>query len=326
MNVAFDNAASAKAGRICPADYRYSPVVFDRPADLNADILYVVGGLYGNLAALDVVEQLAAGEKSRVTVVFNGDFHWFDAEREWFSEIERRVTPHLAIRGNVETEIARADDVGAGCGCAYPGNVDDDTVDRSNLILSELRRVACGGSDARRRLGQLPMHLVAKVGDARVAIVHGDAWSLAGWHFAHDALANASRLARFEQLRRDTAIDIFASTHTCLAAMRSFSTPHGDLTMINNGAAGMPNFRLSNLGLMTRIAPQPSPHLRLYGSVHCGMHVDAIPLEYDNAMFLKAFLQRWPEGSAAHESYFGRIATGPDYDIAQARPSSRATV
>ena len=72
---------------MCPADYRYSPRVFDRPADLTTDILYVVGGLYGNLPALDVVESLASEEKSNVTIVFNGDFHWFDAEREWFSEI-----------------------------------------------------------------------------------------------------------------------------------------------------------------------------------------------------------------------------------------------
>jgi len=324
LDDSFSDAASARAGRMCPADYRYSPFVFDRPAELSADILYVVGGLYGNLAALDVVERLASQEKSKVTIIFNGDFHWFDAEREWFSEIERRIRPHVAIRGNVETEIAREDDIGAGCGCAYPENVDDNVVDRSNLILSELRRVAGDVSGARARLGQLPMHVVAKVGDAKVAVVHGDAWSLAGWNFSHDMLDDESRRPRFEQLRRDAAIDIFASTHTCLAALRRFSTPDGDLAIINNGAAGMPNFRLSNFGLMTRIATQPSPHLRLYGSEQDGAHIDAIPLEYDNSMFLKAFLRRWPEGSAAHQSYFGRIAAGPEHDAAQARPPARA--
>lgn len=325
MNVAFDHAAT-QAGRMCPADYRYAPFVFDRPAELSTDILYIVGGLYGNLPALDFVERLASEEKSKVTIAFNGDFHWFDAEREWFSDVERRVRAHVAIRGNIETEIARKDDIGAGCGCAYPENVDDGIVDRSNLILRELHRVAGGIPGARRRLGQLPMHLVARVGDAKVAIVHGDAWSLAGWHFAHDALADASRRQRFEQLRREAGVDIFASTHTCLAALRRFSTPNGDLTVINNGAAGMPNFRGSSFGLMTRIAARPSAHLRLYGSEHNGVHVDAIPLDYDNAMFLKAFLRRWPEGSPAHASYFGRIATGPDYDVAQARPRSHATV
>lgn len=324
MNFAFNKAidhapAQLKAGRICPAD-RYSPRVFDRPADLATDILYVVGGLYGNLAALDVVERLAAAEQSNVTIVFNGDFHWFDAQPDWFSEIERRVGAHMAIRGNVETEIARDDDIGAGCGCAYPDNVDEGVVSCSNLILNELRDVAAGFPDAQRQLGKLPMYHVAKVGDATIAIVHGDAWSLAGWNFSHEMLDDTDRHPQIERLRRDAPVDIFASTHTCLAALRNFSPPDGDLTIVNNGAAGMPNFRDSNFGLMTRIATRPSPHLRLYGSVQGGVHIDAVPLEYDNHLFLKMFLDRWPEGSAAHDSYFGRIAAGPNYGVEQAKP------
>ena len=38
------------AGRVCPVDYTYSPAVFARAPDLTAETLYVVGGLYGNLA------------------------------------------------------------------------------------------------------------------------------------------------------------------------------------------------------------------------------------------------------------------------------------
>ncbi len=37
-------------GRICPLDYFYDPAVFTKRADFAADILYVAGGLYGNLA------------------------------------------------------------------------------------------------------------------------------------------------------------------------------------------------------------------------------------------------------------------------------------
>lgn len=326
MTFALRDGAPAEAGRMCPADYRYSPKVFDRPAELNADILYIVGGLYGNLAALDAVERLAAQEASSVTIVFNGDFHWFDAERGWFLDVERRVGAHLALRGNVETEIARNDDIGAGCGCAYPESVGDDIVSRSNVILNELLHVAGGLPDAQQRLSSLPMHLVGNVGNAKIAIVHGDAWSLAGWNFSHDMLDDASRLLHFERLLREACVDIFASTHTCLAALRGFSTPDGDLTVINNGAAGMPNFRQSSFGLMSRIATRPSPHLRLYGSVRDGVHIDAIPLEYDNSMFLQRFLSRWPEGSAAHASYFGRIAAGPEHCVEQAQPRARATV
>ena len=101
------------AGRMCPADYRYAPAVFDRPHEFQAETLYVVGGLYGNLAALDAIEKLAAAERGAVEIVFNGDFHWFDADESWFSAVADRVAGHRAIRGNVETEIARAGDIGS---------------------------------------------------------------------------------------------------------------------------------------------------------------------------------------------------------------------
>ncbi len=141
---------------------RYAPARIRRARpDLTADTLYVVGGLYGNLAALAAIERLAAAEQTP-RIVFNGDFHWFDAEPDWFAEIERGVARHRALRGNVETEIARDDDIGAGCGCAYPETVDDGVVRRSNEILAQLRdRRDRHGSGSRN----LPMHLVAQVGD-----------------------------------------------------------------------------------------------------------------------------------------------------------------
>ena len=76
----------------------------------------------------------------------------------------------------------------AGCGCAYPDDVDDDEVERSNTIMMQLRRVASHCPQLTERLSALPMHLVARVGDLRIGIVHGDAHSLAGWEFAHDQL------------------------------------------------------------------------------------------------------------------------------------------
>ena len=140
-----------RAGRVCPADYVYSPKVFARLPDFGAETLYVVGGLYGNLAALDAVERLATQEMAPVTIVFNGDFHWFDAEPDWFAHIERGVARHRALRGNVETEIARADDIGAGCGCAYPPSVSEDVVWRSNFISLQLRADAPAAARARLR-------------------------------------------------------------------------------------------------------------------------------------------------------------------------------
>lgn len=310
--------AAAGAGRMCPFDYRYPPEVFRRTPDVAAETLYVVGGLYGNLAALDEIERMAESERGPVTIVFNGDFHWFDADLDWFAEIERRVAPYRKLRGNIETEIARPGDIGAGCGCAYPDSVDDGTVTRSNDILAQLRDVAAAVSDSREGMSRLPMHLVADVAGARIGIVHGDAWSLAGWRFAHDALDDPARLASLRALKEQSTIDVFASTHTCMAALRSFDTPSGPLCVINNGAAGMPNFSGTTFGVIIRISARPSAYAPLYGIEHGEIRVDALAVHYDNAAFVKCFLGVWPERSAAHASYFGRIVSGPTHTLAQA--------
>jgi hypothetical protein len=304
-------------GRVCPADYRYHPAALARPADIAADVLYVVGGLYGNLAALDAVERLAEAERVPVTIVLNGDFHWFDAEPGWFAEIDRRVARHPALRGNIETEIARPAASEAGCGCAYPESVDDDTVWRSNAILETLRTATTG----QERLAALPMHLVAAIGALRVGIVHGDASALAGWRFAHDALDDPQNRDWLADARRASRIDVFASTHTCLAALREFDLPSGRLTVINNGAAGMPNFSGTRFGLISRIATRPSPHVPVYGTRRDGLFIDALAVHYDTAAFCARFLARWQSGSPAHASYFRRIMQGPDFQVAWARPA-----
>ena len=304
-------------GRVCPTDYHYPPRVLDRAPDLTANVLYVAGGLYGNLAALKRIEWLACRERQPVTIVFNGDFHWFDADPAWFAAIEKGVARHHAIRGNVETELARTSDVAAGCGCAYPEGVDDATVARSNAILEDLRRVA--SPQAAARLGALPMHLVAGVGSKRVGIVHGDAAALAGWRFAHDALDDGAHAAWLNDVRAQSAIDVFASTHTCLAALRDFDTPAGRLTIVNNGSAGMANFHQTSFGLISRIATSPSPHPALYGTRHDDVFVDALAVDYDLPAFLAKFDARWPTGSVAHASYHRRIVGGPSYAIEQAQ-------
>jgi hypothetical protein len=308
-------------GRVCPLDYFYDPAVFARRADFAANILYVAGGLYGNLAAAHAIERLAAAERGHVAIVYNGDFHWFDAEDDWFDAVERAVTPHRALRGNVETEIARASDIGAGCGCAYAGGVADDVVMRSNLILSELRGVAARAPATRARVSGLPMHLVAEVAGLRVGIVHGDATSLAGWGFTRESLATAPP-AMLADLRARSHIDVFASTHTCLALLHDAALPNGRLTAINNGAAGMPNFKGTRHGLISRIATTPSPHGAVYGLKRDGAHIDALAVDYDHGRFLDRFFARWPRGTPAHSSYARRILEGPDYTVAQAFASA----
>lgn len=128
----------------------------------NLDVLYAVGGLYGNELALKEVLRLFERERGRKQLVFNGDFHWFDADPTVFARIQRSVMQHTALRGNVETELAQdSSGVDAGCGCAYPEWVGDGVVQRSNRILQRLRgattpairREMGGVAGIERRLG-----------------------------------------------------------------------------------------------------------------------------------------------------------------------------
>ena len=305
-------------GRICPVSYRYSPRVFDRAPDFAAETLYVVGGLYGNVEALDALSAMAAREPWPVTIVFNGDFHWFDAAPDDFRAIAAGVAPHRRLRGNVETEIS-SEDSGAGCGCAYPLDVSDAEVSRSNEILARLRQTAraCGGGEA---LAALPMHLVARVADASIGIVHGDAASLAGWGFAHDRLDDPAHGRWIESAFRDARVDVFASTHTCLPAFRHFELPCGTQGVVaNNGAAGMPNFAGTHFGLVTRISTRPSAY-RLFALEAKGVHVEALPLRFDQARWLERFAAAWPEGSPARDSYYRRLVAGPRHALAGAAP------
>lgn len=299
--------------------YRYSPAVFDRDADLHAETLYVVGGLYGNVEALHALGEMVALEPRPAHVVFNGDFHWFDVSADDFARISEGVAPHVAIRGNVETEIA-GDDPSAGCGCAYPANVSDAEVARSNQILERLRTTARRFPGERGRLAALPMHRVAQVGEARIGIVHGDCTSLAGWGFAASALAAPGHARWIESGLRTARVDVFASSHTCLPATRIFEIDHGHGVIANNGAAGMPNFSGQRFGLVTRISVYPARD-RLYGVMAKDVHVDTVALRYDAAAWQARFLASWPEGSPAHRSYFHRIAHGPRYELAAALPA-----
>jgi hypothetical protein len=137
-------------GRSCPAAYRYRPEALAQPARLEADALYVVGGLYGNRVALRAVLERADREPGGpAAVVFNGDFHWLDTDPDDFHAVSHAVLAHHATKGNVEAELASDED--AGCGCAYPDYVGDDVVDRSNRIITRLRTTASRFPDLVRR-------------------------------------------------------------------------------------------------------------------------------------------------------------------------------
>jgi hypothetical protein len=306
---------NSRPGRSCPLVYRYSPVSLARDPELVADALYIVGGLYGNRPALESVLELAAAEPGRAALVFNGDFNWFNVDQDGFESVNRTVLGHNALRGNVETELA-ADDPSAGCGCAYPDRVSDAEVERSNAILERLRDASRAFPALRAALGQLPMNLVACVGGARVAIVHGDAESLAGWGFAQEALDGPRQRERIGQWFDQARADIFACSHTCLPVLCELP---GGRVVANNGAAGMPNFRATRHGVVTRIGVTPASAVEALYAVRAGnTYVEALPVHYEAARFEREFLSNWPVGSPAHASYHGRIARGPNYEAARA--------
>ncbi len=308
-----DAVEAERPGRSCPLAYRYLPSVLAREPELVADTVYVVGGLYGNPFALDAVLELAGAERGPTTLVFNGDFNWFNVDPPCFSAINEEVLRHRALRGNVETELA-ADSGETGCGCAYPDWVDEEDVDRSNTMMRRLRETAGAFPLLRERLTALPMHLVARVGDARIGVVHGDASSLSGWTYSERALAGEAALSRLCDDLETARLDVIASTHTCLPVTATVMTARGRAALFNNGAAGMPNFRGTRFGLVTRISVHPASDA-IYGTRLRSVHLDAVPVHYDHARWAKAFIANWPQGTAGHASYFGRITNGPDYEI-----------
>jgi hypothetical protein len=298
-------------GRTCPLSYRYAPGAFAGAPALTADTLWIAGGLYGNRYALQALLEAYDAETGDKALVFNGDFHWFDAQAAEFELIDEAVAGFRSIRGNVETQVAAPAD-GAGCGCAYPDWVSEATVGHSNVIIERLRAAALASGRDLTRLAALPMTLVAEVGGERIGIVHGDAESLAGWNFSQEALATPEGIAAAERQFARTGVRVFASSHTCLPVLRIFP---GDRVLANNGAAGMPNFRGERYGIATRISVRPARN-PLYGTRLGGLHVDAVPLAYDVAAWEKRFVELWPAGSDAHSSYYERIVGGPAFERA----------
>jgi hypothetical protein len=311
-------------GRLCPLHYRYRPEDFAVPAPAHQqalEVLYVVGGLYGNDLALARVLELFDAERGRKRLVFNGDFHWFDADPDTFARVQRAVLAHGATRGNVETELANEDAGGdAGCGCAYPDWVGDGVVERSNRILGRLRQATTASQ--RAELMGLPMWQRADVGTLRLGLVHGDATSLAGWGFAQEHLRDAGHRTEVARWMDRAEVDAFACTHTCLPVFQAVPARSGrpERWVLNNGAAGMPNFRSDAAGLLTRIAIEPfvGPEKRHGVAMGHDVVAEAIAIDIDTPTWRTRFQAQWPAGSDAHESYFDRIVRGPAYQPTEA--------
>ncbi len=302
----------SSAGRFCPIDYHIAADAFIGKVDQYCDNLYVVGGLYGNSYAFDALDELIACEQGQTTVVLNGDIHWFDYPAEDFLAIEDRLSAHLPLVGNVELELRRQEDIGAGCGCAYPAYVSDGVVERSNSIHRTLSETVFNNPSLKERLLSRAATAVCVLGDemsgVKVAITHGDEKLVGGWDCSREALANVVRQKELSDWMQQNEVAILATTHTCAPAM--IQLEHG--VVINNGAAGMPNFESLLCGLVTRISKQPNADA-LYHIEKDGVYIEAVPLRYNHEAFLAWFDDIWPTDSPAAISYRERIKSGP-YD------------
>jgi hypothetical protein len=327
---------TARPGRRCPTGYRTRPEALRALAPIPTETVYVVGGLYGNREALHTILRMKAEEETlcrQVTLVFNGDFNWFNVDGEDFAQVNTAVLQHMAVRGNVETEL-----VGAGadidCGCAYPDYVGDDTVRWSNAIMARLRAAAAGQPALARRLRHLPMQLAVLVGELAIGIIHGDPESLAGWSLAVERMTPPDvdlrrRLGcRVEDVTTETQIAqwlqcagvrAFACSHTCLPFAQDLFVVGQRCLVINNGAAGMPNFAGRRFGVITRIsAAGAGPFEALYGTSIDGVRFEALAVPYDHDAWMRRFSENWPPGSPAYASYARRLLDGPDFSTANA--------
>ncbi|KXS53511.1 hypothetical protein [Marinobacter persicus] len=299
-------------GRSCPLAYRYRPeVLCQDPEPVNEDVLYVVGGLYGNLEALDEIERMAAAEERlgrRVRLVFNGDFNWFNADDALFRAINQRVLAHTASLGNVEYELAIPSD-GAGCGCAYPDFVDQGVVERSNRIMVRLQATAENHGDILNRLATLPRYRCLIFGGLKILVLHGDPESLAGWGLSREYLSSGKQGPVSEWFDR-TGADVMACTHTCLPAIWHGRSGGRTTVVLNNGAAGMGNLAGDPRGLITRIAREKLHMTPLASHGMAGMELSLLPVHFDVEAWLSCFDRIWPPGSEAAVSYRDRLTAG----------------
>ena len=300
-------------GRVTPPDYHLSLSIFKAEPALSCDTLIVAGGVYGNPFALDALDELVVQENGKLLVVLNGDIHWFDKSAENFSAIEERIRPYLPLIGNVEAELRRVVDIGAGCGCSYPECTSDAAVSRSNNIHYVLSSALAQRFDLKALLEERLPAVVVNVGGKKVGISHGDEKLISGWGCSRESLQEVTRQAELDCWMVETGVDILTTTHTC--APVAIKLKNG--IVINNGASGMPNFSGQKHGLIVRISINAFTE-PVFSAHYDDIFVEAIPLYYNHEGYLAWFDQLWPALSPASLSYRDRIINGPDDSIENA--------
>ena len=185
-------------------------------------------------------------------------------------------------------------------------------------------------------LRSLPMYTRIQLGTYVIGILHGDIHSLSGWDFSYENIVMESKARKhvpdhiLVSWLEDAGCDLIACTHTCLPVACNV----GNKVVINNGSAGMPNFkgRSSRFGVCTRISvgsshPPPSISTKILYSYVCQseegfasqqMRIDALAIDYDSTAWERSFLSKWPPNSPAYLNYFQRISEGTHMTIPDA--------
>lgn len=332
--------SSCRGAAACAPEYASSAsALADARGDVSTDVLYVVGGLYGNGAALTTLAAALRKEAATLAscggtlaVCFNGDFNFLNASEAAWVDVNARVRgfgaaagiASVATAGNVEHEVARDFRTvveAAGCGCAYPEAVDAAFAARAGEIVRRLRRSARRAHASEPWivdwLETLPFTATFSVGGSRVAAIHGDPDCVNGWGLAADGFTSdgaAARASGVDAWFAAAGADVFAAAHTCLPFLQRFE---GGGVVANNGAAGLGNFAGESHGVATRVAVPGAPPSALgdalYGTaLATGATVDAVPVRFPIGAHLRDFDALWPAGSPAALSYRTRLKAGVD--------------
>lgn len=286
----------------CSIDYFLSKDWARHPKIVDEEVIYIIGGLYGNIFSVETFNRMAKEEANTPLMIFNGDMHWFDVEYDDFMKVENN-THGIKLLGNVEFELPTSPEK-ADCGCNYPPDVDEGTVARSNVIHSSMKK-NLKEKEILKELEQREKTAAITAMGVRIAITHGDEKSMSGWECARDALQKEERREELDIWLRENQIDILATTHTCLPAI----TAIGNSVVSNNGSTGMANVRGKTYGLITRIAKSPHPKAVATKRVK-DVYVELVKVEFPIEKFVEFFDNRWPEGSPASVSYRDRIVEG----------------
>ena len=111
------------------------------------------------------------------------------------------------------------------------------------------------------------------VASKKVAVTHGDEKLIGGWACSRESLQDVLRQDELDRWMAANDVDVLACTHTCAPAALSLARG----LVVNNGAAGLPNFFGQHFGLAVRVAAAPHPDA-LFGAERDGLHVEAVPV------------------------------------------------